>query len=275
MLHLRKPRASEVRVVSKFWSTSRLGRAFGRAMVGAALLVTSGCGGDEKPGGTAGGDAGEVAALDYEVTPDRYQRWVAAQQTLDALPGLPAPPKIDPMRLGDAEIRRAVEYLEGNTRARGALARAGISARDYVLTTVALDQALVTASSVGAARAASPSPGTAGGRVTSAPASGTVASSRPRLSGTPPGNVELVRRNRDDVVRVLRTMRFRVSESIADDVGDTTVQRTDSVMVGKDITVKWDVTVRRNRDTAKARPRSGSVSDSTRRDSTDRKGSPR
>lgn len=246
--------------------TSRLRRAFGHAVVGVALLLTSGCDGDEKLGGTAGGDAGEVAALDYEVTPDRYQRWVAAQQTLDAIPGLPEPPKIDPMRLGDAEIRRAVEYLERDTRSRAALGRAGISARDYVLTTVALDQALVTASSVGAARASNQSVRR------NASASGTVASARPRLSGTPAGNVELVRRNRDDLVRVLRTMRFRVSESIADDVGDTTVQRTDSVMVGKDITVKWDVTVRRNRDTAKARP--GSVSDSTRRDSTDRKAPP-
>jgi hypothetical protein len=65
-------------------------------------------------------------------------------------------------------------------------------------------------------------------------------------------------------------MRFRISESIADDIGDTTVKRSDSVTVGKDITVQWDVTVRRKRDTTGAR-RPGSGSDSARRDSTDRK----
>ena len=240
-------------------------------MVGAAMLLATACGGDER-GSTAGGDAAEVAALDYEVTPERYQRWVAAQQALDAIPGLPAPPKIDPMRLGDAEIRRAVEYLEGDTRASAALARAGISARDYVLTTVAIDQALVTTSTAPSPVASTPAAGTpaggAGRPTPSAPRTGAV--SRPRISGTPARNVELVRRNRDDVVRVLRTMRFRISETIADDIGDTTVNRSDSVMVGKDITVKWDVTVRRNRDTTGAR-RPGSGSDSARRDSTDKK----
>jgi hypothetical protein len=83
------------------------------------------------------------------------------------------------------------------------------------------------------------------------------------VTGAPPRNVELVRRNRGDVVRVLRTMRFRISESAAAEITDTAITRRDSVTVGKDLTVKWDVTVRRNRDTTKGR-------DSTRPDSTER-----
>jgi hypothetical protein len=245
--------------------------------VGAALVAASACGGGDG-GGTASGDAavGEVAALDYEVTPDRYQRWVAAQKALDATPNLPAPPKIDPMRFGEPEIRRAVEYLEGDPRARAALARAGISARDYVLTTVALDQALVATAAPPASSGAAPvTPSTgavsrpttkgssAGG--TSAAPSAAATPTRPRLTGAPARNVELVRRNRGDVVRVLRTMRFRISEPVSDDIADTTVTRTDSVTVGKDLTVKWDVTVRRNRDTTTRKPASR---DSARADST-------
>lgn len=244
------------------------------AVVGAALVVAGACGGGER-GGTAAGDAatGEVAALNYEVTPDRYQRWVAAQRALDATPSLPAPPKIDPMQLDEAEIRRAVEYLEGDPRARTALARAGISARDYVLTTVALDQALVAAAASpvpsGAAPAATPAavasrPATkssgSGATAASPPAAATPA--RPRITGAPTRNVELVRRNRDDVVRVLRTMRFRIAEPASDDIADTTVTRSDSMTVGKDVTVKWDVTVRRKRDSTRA------ARDSSRPDST-------
>ncbi len=247
-------------------------------VVGAALVAASACGGGEDRGGTASGDAasGEVAALDYEVTPDRYERWVAAQKALDATPNLPAPPKIDPMRFGEPEIRRAVEYLEGDPRARAALARAGISARDYVLTTVALDQALVATAARPALSGAAPLPPPAGaasrpttkgssGRGTPAAPSAAATPIRPRVTGAPARNVELVRRNRDDVVRVLRTMRFRISEPASDDIADTTVTRTDSVAVGKDLTVKWDVTVRRKRDTAARKPASR---DSARPDST-------
>jgi hypothetical protein len=256
---------------------SRL-RTWSGIVVGAALFAS--CGGER--GGTAAGDAAssEVAALNYEVTPERYQRWVAAQQTLDAIPGLPVPPKIDPLRPDEAQVQRAVEYLEGNAQARAALARAGISARDYVLTTVALDQALVAASSGPASPGGATGPtgplvgqGTkaAGGGAaragvpgSSAPGMAPPARAGPQLTGTPPANVELVRRNRDDVVRVLRTMRFRISEPAAD-VVDTTVTRSDSVTVGKDVTVKWDITVRRNRDSAAARK---AARDSTRPDST-------
>jgi hypothetical protein len=241
-----------------------------RALVCAVLVTLVACG---DRGGTAASDtaAGEVAALDYEVTPDRYQRWVGAQQALDAIPDLPAPPKIDPMRLDQQAIQRAVEYLEGDPRSRAALARAGISARDYVLTTVALDQALVTASGGAAAPAAGASrPASSATPPTAArsqPGASAPPRARLRVTGTPQRNVELVRRNRDDVVRVLRTMRFRIAEPSAEDIADTSVTRTDSVTVGKDLTVKWDITVRRNRDTSPVGKRASAARDSARPDS--------
>jgi hypothetical protein len=249
-------------LMSTLWNSSRFGEMLGRVICGASIVVVTACGGGDR-GGAAAGDAAEaeVAALDYEVTPDRYQRWVGAQQALDAIPGLPAPPKIAPMRLEEQAVRRAVEYLEGDARARAALARAGISARDYVLTTVALDQALVATSAPSAAPSAGPpvagSPAAASRSRPSAPSR-----TRPRVTGAPQGNVELVRRNRGDVVRVLRTMRFRIAEPAADEIADTSVTRTDSMTVGKDVTVKWDITVRRNRDTTRA------ARDSARPDST-------
>lgn len=237
-----------------------------------ALMI--GCGGGDRVE-TADGDAGVADALDYEVTQDRYQRWLNAQQSLDALPGLPAPPRIDPMRLGEAEIARAVEYLEQDARAREALSQAGISARDYVLTTVALDQALVTASNEapetgsaptaagrsesGQPAASAGTPAARGGSATNRSATRTA----PRFRGTPRENVDLVRRNRSDLVRVMRTMRFRVAESVSDNVSDTSVTRSDSVNIGKDVTVKWDVTVKRRSDSAAGRSRSDSTRDTS------------
>lgn len=278
--------------MSRLWESPGWRSVFTRGVAAAAIVVAAACGGSEERGGAISADtmAGEVTALDYEVTPERYRRWVTAQQALDATPGLPAPPRIDPMRLGEADIGRAVAYLEGDARAARALARAGITARDYVLTTVALDQALVSAASSDPGATTPPgtapsSPGVTSSPATpstSAPSPGTAApaagrsvparSPRPRITGAPRQNVELVRRNRADVVRVLRTMRFRIAEPASDelaDVGDTSVTRSDSISVGKDVTVKWDVTVRRNRrDSSAAKQAAPARRDTTRRDST-------
>jgi hypothetical protein len=194
--------------------------------------VTVGCGGGRSEGDTsvAGGDAGgiEVEALNYEVTADRYRRWVAAQRALDAIPGLPDPPTLDPYRVNDADVDRAVRYLEADARARAALARAGVSARDYVLTTLALDQALVasTASSGSGpttGRPTSPSsrtsPAAAGGSGGSAserssgtgqPPSATPTRTRTRYRNLPPTNAEIVERHKDEIARVRSGMRFRI-----------------------------------------------------------------
>src|SRR5688500_5924602 len=146
------------------------------AMIPLALgVLASGCGGGRSEGDTsvAAGDAGgiEVDALNYEVTADRYQRWVAAQGALDAIQGLPEPPALDPSRFTTADVDRAVRYLESDARARAALARAGLTARDYVLTTLALDQALVASTSAGS--------GTSSGGGASAPTTGGGAATSP------------------------------------------------------------------------------------------------
>ncbi len=204
-----------------------------RSGILALALVTllGGCGGGRSEG-DSGGDAGgiEVDALNYEVTADRYQRWVAAQRALDAIPGLPAPPTLDPSGVNDADVDRAVQYLESDERSRAALARAGVSARDYVLTTLALDQALVAST---APRSSAPASGG------STPASSAPARSTPRSAETspgavatpaapartrtryrnlPPANTEIVERNRDEIERVRSGMRFRIVKERADTV---------------------------------------------------------
>jgi hypothetical protein len=183
------------------------------------------CGGGRSGGDTtaAAGEAGqiEIDALDYEVTADRYQRWLAAQRALDAIPGLPAPPSLDPSRFAEADVDRAVRYLESDARARAALTRAGISPRDYVLTTLALDQALV------ASAPSRPATGRSGGGAPSGrpdpqPAGGTTArEAAPRRTQTrfrnlPPSNTELVERNREEIARVRTGMRFRIVKERSD-----------------------------------------------------------
>lgn len=198
-------------------------------------VLLGACRGGRSEGDTsvAAGDAGgiEVDALNYEVTPERYQRWVAAQGALDAIQGLPEPPTLDPSRFSEAEVDRATQYLESDPRARAALARAGVSARDYVLTTLALDQALV-ASASGAARSSvgasppgstSPAAGTGGRAADRSPPStpartAAPARTRTRYRNLPPRNSELVERNREDIARVRGSSRFRIVKERVDTV---------------------------------------------------------
>src|ERR687896_271900 len=76
------------------------------------FILAAACGGGSRStdSAVAGGDAGamEVDALDYEVTPERYQRWLAAQRALDATTGLPEPPALDPARFTEGDVDRAV-----------------------------------------------------------------------------------------------------------------------------------------------------------------------
>ena len=141
--------------------------------------------------GSAGGSVSGTA-LRYEVSDERYQQWVAAQRALDALPGLAAPPPLDARRASDAEIDRAVAFLEGDARARRAIEDAGLSVRDYVLTTVALDQALVVAS----------------GRTQTR-----------RREDVPQQTMDVVTRNRADLEREWRDMRYRIAAANPDSLG--------------------------------------------------------
>ena len=149
-------------------------------------------------------------ALDYVITEERYQRWVAAQRVLDTLPNLPPPPGLDPDRVTEADIARAAAYLERDPRIQAAFRRAGLDAREYVMTTIALDQALV---------------------MTSRPA-------KSRVRGVPRGNIDLVAERRQDIEGLQRTARYRITEPTADTLrtadtaagagGDTAAARGDS-----------------------------------------------
>jgi hypothetical protein len=184
----------------------------------------SACGGGGRGANDSGVAAGEadsieVEALNYEVSPERYERWLAAQRALDAVSGLPEPPALDPTRFSEADVDRAVRYLESDARARAALARAGLSARDYVLTTLALDQALVATASAGAAPSGAAAPG---GTAAPPPARGPGGVSRPRtrtrLRNVPPRNTDLVERRREDIARTRTGMRFRIVKERVDTV---------------------------------------------------------
>jgi len=209
-------------------------------------VCAGGCGGGRSEGDTsvAGGDpAGiEVDALNYEVTPDRYRRWLAAQRALDAIPGLPEAPTLEPSRVTDGDVDRAVRYLESDPRARAALARAGISARDYVLTTLALDQALVASASTGGRTS-----GSGGGSTARAP-SGVVGSGSPadnrsaggaarpgrtqtRYRNVPRRTSELVEQHRDEITRVRTGMRFRIVKESADTTPVEGTPRTATTLV--------------------------------------------
>ncbi|HVE78582.1 MAG TPA: hypothetical protein VNA89_06965 [Gemmatimonadaceae bacterium] len=143
------------------------------------------------PGGRANGDGGhELEALNYEVSDDRYRRWITVQQTLDTLPDLPPPPYLNPDNFSEADVSRAVNYLERSPGAVAALERAGLSARDYVLTTVALDQALVIATRP----------------------------SHRRYRGLPERNAALAAAKRDSLLRVRSMVRYRVAEHATDTV---------------------------------------------------------
>jgi hypothetical protein len=207
------------------------------------MTLVGGCRGSRSEGDTsvAGGDAAgiEVDALNYEVTADRYQRWLAAQRALDAIPGLSEPPALDPTRFTDTDVDRAVQYLESDARARAALARAGVSARDYVLTTLALDQALVASASASGSSGggASPSSGSASRAVdrpsgAAAPSSPARRRTRTRYRNLPPRNAELVERNRDDITRARTGARFRIVKEQSDTlVADPTEVATSTAVV--------------------------------------------
>ena len=139
-------------------------------------------------------------ALDDIITEERYQRWVAAQRVLDTLSDLPPPPGLDPDRVTEADIAQAVAYLERDPRVRAAFGQAGLDAREYVMTAVALDQALV---------------------MTTRPANAA-------YRGVPRRNIDLVAGRRQDIEGVRRSARYRITERAADTsrAADTTLADT-------------------------------------------------
>ena len=113
--------------------------AFGRGWVGSGDVDTALL---TRPGGDvllAGG-----GRLDYEITSDRYKQWEAARRALRAQ-RISLTMAIDPLRVSAVDIERAARFFDRNSKARRAIEGAGLSVRDYVLTTIALEQQMAVA----------------------------------------------------------------------------------------------------------------------------------
>ena len=137
-----------------------------------------------------GRDRAVLRAVDYSVTPDRYRDWTRAQRDLDALPVSSTTDRLRVRDASDADVERMVRRLEADPAARRAIEPSGLSIRDYVLTTLALAQAMGATESGG----------------------------RAQFAGLRRENVEVFNRNRDDFQRFRRDARFRViDEGDSDD----------------------------------------------------------
>jgi hypothetical protein len=116
-------------------------RTFCTALVVGALLVTScdGKGRSELEASLLTTESGDLVIEGAEITSERYKRWLAAARALEAVPNVPTVRgRGGSITAADAE--RAIAALEGHAGARRALAQAGMTVREYVLTTLALEQ---------------------------------------------------------------------------------------------------------------------------------------
>jgi hypothetical protein len=79
-----------------------------------------------------------ATAVDFRLSEENFARWEEAQSNLEHLPRSAIQSSVPS---GRNAIDRAVNRLESSPRARRAIERAGLSARDFVLETIALAQA--------------------------------------------------------------------------------------------------------------------------------------
>ena len=78
-------------------------------------------------------------AIEYTLTSDNYKQWLVAQQALDRA-GIRFDERIDIRSVSDDDVERVTESLRSQASARTAIEGAGLSVRDFVLTTIALAQ---------------------------------------------------------------------------------------------------------------------------------------
>ena len=94
----------------------------------------------------------------YTITSERYKRWYAAQSVLDKSITSRISALLNPAAPSSRSIDATVSFLEGNGRARSAIEGAGMSVRDFVVTTLALEQEMRAATARGEAPAYSYAP---------------------------------------------------------------------------------------------------------------------
>jgi hypothetical protein len=92
--------------------------------------------------------------LGFVITSDRYKQWDAGRRGWGRGVASHFGNLLQPKSPTRRTIDRAVAYLESQGRARQAIERAGMSVRDFVLMTVALEQEMQLASGQGGVRSA-------------------------------------------------------------------------------------------------------------------------
>ena len=98
--------------------------------------------------------SGEVSLTDGEtlsftITSERYKAWDAARQGIDQRIASRYGALLQAASPSRRNIERAVQYLESEPAAVASIQRAGMSVRDFVVTTVALEQEMRLASARG------------------------------------------------------------------------------------------------------------------------------
>ncbi len=96
--------------------------------------------------------------LPYSVTSERYRQWDAAQRALDVSAAQRFGDVLESRNPSQESIDRAVEFLDSDDVSREAISRAGLTVRDFVMTTVALEQEMRLASGQGRPSRTEPPP---------------------------------------------------------------------------------------------------------------------
>ena len=109
---------------------------------------------------TSGGDVAlsDGSQLHFVITSQRYKQWEAARAGLSRSVVARFGEILQPKSPTQRSIDRAVAYLESNPSARQAIERTGMSVRDFVLMTVALEQEMRLANGQGASANREPIP---------------------------------------------------------------------------------------------------------------------
>ena len=128
-----------------------------------ALMTVAACNrGDDTPlrradGSLLSSSSGEVqladgSRLQFMITSDRYKQWEAARSGLRKNVVTRYGELLQPRSPTERSITRAVSFLETEVTARDAITSAGMSVKDFVLMTVALEQEMRLASAQGSRR---------------------------------------------------------------------------------------------------------------------------
>ncbi|HUF66884.1 MAG TPA: hypothetical protein VMM17_12990 [Gemmatimonadaceae bacterium] len=135
------------------------------------------------PGASVSASTAEPSAIEisnYELTMDRMRRWMTAARNLGT--AAENDPTLEPPDADEVSYSQMIAWYEQNPTAREALRSAGITPRDFVLTTLAYMQAGMTYAVLGMSKEAKIPEGQSG------------------------RNVEFVRANQAELERLAREM---------------------------------------------------------------------